>query len=417
MQGGSPPDRFFAGGQSWGFRPLHPQRMREDGYRFFVAALRRAFQHADCLRIDHVMGLQRMYMIPDGHAATEGAYVSYRAEELHALVALEASRAGAVVVGEDLGTVPKGVRERMARDRMLRTWVLQFESTPAQPLPRPAANTLASIGTHDLPRFGAFLWGEDIDERERAGASSPADAAAERAARTRWRLQLFDALGLDPAREPGPVTAAALHGCLRHMARSEADIVLVDLEEMWDERQAQNHPGTDVGGQLEPAGAAHLRGLLVRPGIRADVGGAHGRACRMTAGMRTIDEFPGADPITADDVHWFNEGTHRSLGWRLGGHPVPEGGARFAVWAPNARAVSVIGDFNFWDESADPLQSLGHSGIWEVVVPAARVGQVYKFAITSQQGHLLHKADPFAHCTGGATADRLGPVGPLVRVA
>lgn len=244
VQGGSPPDRFFAGGQTWGFRPLHPQRMREDGYRFFVAALRRAFQHADCLRIDHVMGLQRMYMIPDGHPATEGAYVSCRAEELHALVALEASRAGAVVVGEDLGTVPERVRERMARDRMLRTWVLQFESTAAQPLPRPAANTLASIGTHDLPRFGAFLWGEDIDERERAGASSPADAAADRAARERWRLQLLDALGLGSVREAATVTAAALHGCLRHMARSDANIVLVDLEEMWDERQAQNHPGT-----------------------------------------------------------------------------------------------------------------------------------------------------------------------------
>ena len=127
---------------------------------------------------------------------------------------------------------------------MLRTWVLQFESTPAQPLPRPAASTLASTGTHDLPRFGAFLWGEDIDERERAGRSSPADAATERAARARWRLQLFDALGLDPAGAPGPVTAAALHGCLRHMARSDANIVLVDLEEMWDERQSQNHPGT-----------------------------------------------------------------------------------------------------------------------------------------------------------------------------
>jgi 4-alpha-glucanotransferase len=244
VQGGSPPDRFFAGGQSWGFRPLHPQRMREDGYRFFVAALRRAFRHADCLRIDHVMGLQRMYMIPDGHPATDGAYVSYRAEELHAVVALEASRAGAVVVGEDLGTVPEGVRERMARDRMLRTWVLQFESTPAQPLPRPAADTLASLGTHDLPRFGAFLWGEDIDERERLGTSSPDEAASERAARTRWRLQLFDALGLRSGDGPGRLTAAALQGCLRQLARSDAQIVLVDLEEMWDERQAQNHPGT-----------------------------------------------------------------------------------------------------------------------------------------------------------------------------
>jgi 4-alpha-glucanotransferase len=245
VQGGSPPDRFFAGGQRWGFRPLHPERIREDGYRYFTAALQRAFLHADCLRIDHVMGLQRMYMVPDGHDATEGAYVSYRAEELHALVALEASRAGAVVVGEDLGTVPEGVRERMAKDRMLRTWVFQFESTPADPLPRPASNTLASTGTHDLPRFGAFLWGEDIDEREGVGLLSPDDAAAAHAIRRRWRLRLLGALGLDPESEQEQLTAAALRGCLRHLARSEARVVLVDLEEMWDERVAQNHPGTE----------------------------------------------------------------------------------------------------------------------------------------------------------------------------
>jgi 4-alpha-glucanotransferase len=245
VQGGSPPDRFFAGGQRWGFRPLHPERIREDGYRYFTEALRRAFLHADCLRIDHVMGLQRMYMVPDGHDATEGAYVSYRAEELHALVALEASRAGAVVVGEDLGTVPEGVRERMAKDRMLRTWVFQFESTPAEPLPQPASNTLASTGTHDLPRFGAFLWGDDIDEREGDGMLGPVDAAAARAIRTRWRLRLLVALGLDPESEREQLTAAALQGCLRHLARSEAHIVLVDLEEMWDERVAQNHPGTE----------------------------------------------------------------------------------------------------------------------------------------------------------------------------
>jgi 4-alpha-glucanotransferase len=245
VQGGSPPDRFFAGGQCWGFRPLHPERMREDGYRFFSAALRRAFLHADCLRIDHVMGLQRMYMIPNGHAATDGAYVSYRAEELHALVALEASRVDAVVIGEDLGTVPKGVRQRMARDRMLRTWVFQFESTPAEPLPEPASNTLASIDTHDLPRFGAFVWGEDIDEREGNGALTLDEAAVERTTRRHWRHRLLDALGLASETETEQVTAAALRGCLRHMARSDAQIVLVDLEEMWDERLAQNHPGTE----------------------------------------------------------------------------------------------------------------------------------------------------------------------------
>ena len=128
----------------------------------------------------------------------------------------------------------------------------------------------------------------------------------------------------------------------------------------------------------------------------------------MTTGQRMVDTFPGAATITSDDVYWFNEGTHRSLGWRLGGHLLPGGGVRFAVWAPNARAVSVIGDFNSWQASADPLRSLDASGIWEAVVPSARVGQVYKFAVTTQNGEVLHKADPFAHCT--ETPPRTGSV-------
>src|SRR5271156_136132 len=128
---------------------------------------------------------------------------------------------------------------------MQRTWVFQFESPLEEPLPRPASDTVASTGTHDLPRFGAFLWGEDIDEREGAGALCPDEAAAARTTPTRWRLELFGALGLSPEAGPEEVTAAALRGCLRHMARSEANIVLVDLEEMWDERLAQNHPGTE----------------------------------------------------------------------------------------------------------------------------------------------------------------------------
>jgi 1,4-alpha-glucan branching enzyme len=106
-----------------------------------------------------------------------------------------------------------------------------------------------------------------------------------------------------------------------------------------------------------------------------------------------------AGAITDDDVHWFNEGTHRGLAHRLGAHPLPDGGARFAVWAPNASRISVIGDFNAWDAAADPLDVRGESGIWEGVVRSAEHGDVYKFAITTRQGDVLEKADPVAHCT------------------
>lgn len=247
IHGGAPPDRFFPLGQNWGFRPLHPERIREDGYAFLSSALRRAFLHADCLRIDHVMGLQRLFMIPDG--SSEGAYVSYRPDELHALVALEASRVGAVVVGEDLGTVPDEVRPRMAQDGMLRTWVFQFESTAEQPLPAPPAQSLVTIGTHDLPRFGAYLWGEDIAAREDGGTLSAAEATAEWREREEWRRRLLDALGLSDADSDAErVTMAALGGCLLHLARSAAAIVLLDVQDLWDERGQENVPGSGPGG-------------------------------------------------------------------------------------------------------------------------------------------------------------------------
>jgi 4-alpha-glucanotransferase len=247
LHGGAPPDRFFRLGQDWGFEPLHPERIREDGYAFLSAALRRAFRHADCLRIDHVMGLQRLFMIPEGFG--EGAYVSYRAEELHALVALEASRVGAVVVGEDLGTVPEEVRPRMARDGILRTWVFQFESTTEQPMPSPPAQSLVSLGTHDLPRFGAYLWGDDIAEREASGLLSAVDAVAESRNRAEWRHSLLETLGLSgTGTDAETVTAAALERCLLALACSAAAILLVDLQELWDERGQDNVPGSSAGG-------------------------------------------------------------------------------------------------------------------------------------------------------------------------
>jgi 4-alpha-glucanotransferase len=246
--GGAPPDLFFAGGQDWAFPPLHPERMRDDGYDYFIGVLRRAFRHAAYLRVDHIMGLQRLYWIPEGFDARHGAYVSYRADELHAVVALEAHRAGAVVVGEDLGTVPDGVRSRMAEDRMLRSWVLQFESTGADPLPPAPSGVLASWGTHDLPRFVSHFSGDDIGEQEREGELSPTDAAAERTGRAHWRAALLRALGVDDQPdEIGETAALALRGCLLHLASSAADLVLVDLEDLWGEHEPQNRPGTGTG--------------------------------------------------------------------------------------------------------------------------------------------------------------------------
>jgi 4-alpha-glucanotransferase len=262
--GGAPPDFFFSGGQDWAFPPLHPERIREDGYGYVIGMLRRAVRHAAYLRIDHIMGLQRLYWIPEGFDARHGAYVSYRADELHALVALEAHRAGTVVVGEDLGTVPGEVRSRMARDGILRSFVLQFESTAEKPLPDPPAEVLASWGTHDLPRFGAYFSGLDIDEKEAEGQLSPTEASSDRVERERWRHAMLEVIG---AGERPDAATIALRACLTHLAESEADLMMIDLEEVWGELAPQNRPGTGT-----EAANWSRRAMRTLPEARADAG-------------------------------------------------------------------------------------------------------------------------------------------------
>ena len=211
VEGGAPPDRFFDKGQRWSFRPLHPRRIREQRYRHVVAVLRHAMRHASVLRLDHVMGLYRLYWVPAGADATDGAYVRYHDDELRAIVALEAHRSGTAIVGEDLGTVGEEVRRGMAHDRMLRSWVLQFEVSSDAPLPDPPDLSMASIGTHDLPRFASF-W------------EAPEHA--------HWRR----ALGGDARR--------GLRASLDHLAAGPARLLLADVEDLWLERWPHNRPGT-----------------------------------------------------------------------------------------------------------------------------------------------------------------------------
>jgi 4-alpha-glucanotransferase len=252
LSGGAPPDLFFAEGQNWSFSPLHPERIRDDRYSYLRAVFARAFRHASYVRVDHVMGLQRLYVIPEGNDATRGAYLSYHADELHALVSLEAYRAGASVVGEDLGTLPDGVHERMSRDGMLRSWVFEFTSKLERPLPSPRRDVLASLATHDTPRFSSFLWGHDIDEAEKLGHLSATGADTRRAQRALYRESLFRALHI-PVMSEEQLTEAALEGCLAHISDSEALLVIVDLEELMGESEPQNRPGTSEGNWRQRA--------------------------------------------------------------------------------------------------------------------------------------------------------------------
>jgi len=269
VSGGAPPDLFFSEGQNWSFSPLHPKKIRDDRYSYLRAVFARAFRHASYVRIDHVMGLQRLYVIPEGNDATHGAYLSYHADEFHALVSLEAYRAGASVVGEDLGTLPDGVHERMARDGMLRSWVFEFKSKSSDPLPSPRRDVLASLATHDTPRFSSFLWGHDIDEAEKLGHLSATDADARRAERALYREALFGALKI-PVLGELQLTEAALEGCLAHISASEALLVIVDLEELMGESEPQNRPGTSDGNWRQRA-ALTLEEIRAAPWINGEL--------------------------------------------------------------------------------------------------------------------------------------------------
>ncbi|WP_037859789.1 4-alpha-glucanotransferase [Streptomyces sp. NRRL S-340] len=203
MSIGAPPDAFNARGQDWGLPPWRPDRLAASGYAPFRRLLRALFRSAGALRIDHVMGLFRLWWVPQGRPPTEGTYVRYDAEAMLATLVLEASRAGAVVIGEDLGTVEPGVRETLDRRGVLGTSVLWFERDwdgDGRPLPpeRWRADCLATATTHDLPPTAARLTGEHVALRHRLGllTRSLEEERAEAAADAAEWLALLGELGL-----------------------------------------------------------------------------------------------------------------------------------------------------------------------------------------------------------------------------
>ena len=247
MSAGAPPDPFFAAGQDWSFPPLVPAASRGETHAYFADCLRHQMRVAGMLRLDHVMSLHRLFWIPEGAAPTAGLYVRYPAEELYAVLCLESVRHGCAVVGEDLGTVPPEVRPEMRRNGLRRTFVLQHARgpSPRRPLRSLRIEGIAALHTHDMPTFAAFWRGLDIDARVRLGHLTAAEARHERAARRRlrgvWQEELRRGGWLA---SPRPRTADVLRSCLAFLADSAAEIVLVDLEDLWGETAPQNIPGT-----------------------------------------------------------------------------------------------------------------------------------------------------------------------------
>ncbi|PWI18375.1 4-alpha-glucanotransferase [Streptomyces sp. Act143] len=254
MSVGAPPDAFNARGQDWGLPPWRPDRLAESGYAPYRRLLRALFRYAGALRIDHVMGLFRLWWVPQGLPPTEGTYVRYDAEAMLAVLVLEASRAGAMVIGEDLGTVEPGVRETLRERGVLGTSVLWFERDwegDGRPLPpeRWRADCLATATTHDLPSTAARLTGEHVELRHRLGLLTRglAEERAEAAADTGEWLEVLARLGLLHGTGGGhgaSTEEAEVQAVHRFLLRTPARLVGVWLPDAVGDRRPQNLPGT-----------------------------------------------------------------------------------------------------------------------------------------------------------------------------
>jgi 4-alpha-glucanotransferase len=228
---GAPPDEFADQGQDWGLTPFIPHKLRAAGYQPFIETIRSMLQHAGGLRIDHVMGLFRLFWIPRALGAVHGTYVRFAADELLAIVAIESQRARAFIVGEDLGTVEEGVREKLAEQRMLSYRLMYFEPGRPREFPRMA---LSSVTTHDLPTVAGLWTGGDLAESHAAGIPQ------NEAGMHNLRRKLAEDAAI-PADAP---VEDAIELTYRALARAPSRVILATLDDALGVIERPNMPGT-----------------------------------------------------------------------------------------------------------------------------------------------------------------------------
>jgi 4-alpha-glucanotransferase len=282
VHAGAPPDAFNQLGQDWGLAAWRPDQLIATGYAAYRDMLRRIFRHAGGLRVDHVAGLWRLWWVPPGMGAAEGTYVRYDPEAMLGILALEAHRAGAVVIGEDLGTVLPEMTEGLARMNMLGSAVLWFTRDyddpdsaylPAARYPR---NALATVSTHDLPTAAGFLVGEQVRVRARLGQlAGPVEQEREHADKDRAQLlALLRDEGLITADSTNEEIVVAMH---EFLARTPCRLVTASLYDVLGVLDQPNLPGTtDEYPNWRMPLAAGLEEIVADPRVRriAEVLGA-----------------------------------------------------------------------------------------------------------------------------------------------
>ena len=249
VQIGAPPDQFNPAGQNWGLPPLNPQALQRDAYTSFIDLLRANMRYAGALRIDHVMALRRLYWIPLNGETKDGAYVFYPIDDLVGIIALESQRSCCLIIGEDLGGVPEGFRERMAEANILSYRVLGFERGKESfhaPDEYPYL-ALSVAGNHDLPTLPGWWCGDDIELRERLRLFPDADGPQQaREMRERDRLALMRAFQKEGliSDHPDITSTEFCHAAHEFLARTRSLLAIVQLDDLVHEPDQVNVPGT-----------------------------------------------------------------------------------------------------------------------------------------------------------------------------
>jgi 4-alpha-glucanotransferase len=254
---GAPPDVFNAAGQDWGSPPLIPWRMRASGYDAFIETIRSTIAGGGGLRIDHVMGLFRLWWVPEGRGPADGAYVRYPSEDLMDIVALESHRAEALVVGEDLGTVEPGVREALAEHNILSYRLLWFEEEEPDAWPVAA---LAGVSTHDLPTVAGLWTGADVADQQKYVDTDPIELE-------RGRREMLGRLDPDGVLESStsPVSTASTEDAVllayRTLARAPSVLLSATLEDAIADERRPNLPAVTERPNWSIPLAVHVEDL------------------------------------------------------------------------------------------------------------------------------------------------------------
>lgn len=259
---GAPPDPYNQQGQDWSQPPWHPIRIAEAGYRPWRDLLRTVLRHSGGIRVDHILGLFRLYWIPRMQSPGTGTYVTYDHEALVGILALEAERADAVVIGEDMGTFEPWVQDVLADRGIMGTSILWFERSPSAPGPRFQGEyrqlALSSVNTHDLPPSAGYLEAEHVALREQLGVLTR-DAAEEDAEDLQWQNEILDRISAAGGFSGTPLngrsfagvkraergeTADLMVGLHRYIAGTPSALTCTSLVDMVGDKRAQNQPGT-----------------------------------------------------------------------------------------------------------------------------------------------------------------------------